>query len=58
MNDTIFYTRLVTYLVVMAVFGYLGFGVLDLDRRVVIAILALQAGMVGVLIWLRFGRKG
>jgi hypothetical protein len=56
-NDTIFYSRLVMYLLVMAVFGYLGFGLLEMNRWLVIAILALQAATIGALIWFRFRRR-
>ena len=57
MNNAIFYSRLVMYLLVMAAFGYLGFGLLEMNRWLVIAILALQAATIGALIWFRFRRR-
>jgi hypothetical protein len=56
-NNAIFYSRLVMYLLVMAAFGYLGFGLLEMNRWLVIAILALQAATIGALIWFRFRRR-
>ncbi len=53
----IFYSRLVMYVVVMVVFGYLGFTVLALDRWLVILILGVQLLTILALIWVRFRRR-
>ncbi len=53
----IFYGRLVMYVVVMVVFGYLGFTVLALNRWLVILILGVQLLTIVALIWVRFRRR-
>ncbi len=53
----IFYSRLVMYVVVMVVFGYLGFTVLALDRWLVILVLGVQLLTIVALIWVRFRRR-
>ena len=53
----IFYSRLVMYVVVMVVFGYLGFTVLALGRWLVILILGVQLLTILALIWVRFRRR-
>jgi hypothetical protein len=45
------------YLVIMVAFGYLGFGVLDMNRWLVIAVLALQGATIAALIWVRFRKR-
>lgn len=57
MSGPLFYSRLVLYLVVMVAFGYLGFGVLDMNVWLVIGVLALQAATIGALIWIRYRRR-
>ena len=53
----IFHGRLVVYVVVMVVFGYLGFTVLALNRWLVILILGVQLLTIVALIWVRFRRR-
>jgi hypothetical protein len=56
-SGPLFYTRLLLYLANMVAFGYLGFGVLDMNLWLVIAVLAIQGATIAALIWFRFRRR-